>query len=51
MPPGGLLTALVIRSAVVALFPLALIVVGVVDRDTLVEVRALVARALARDSG
>ena len=50
VPPAGLLTALVIRSAVVALFPLALIVVGVVDRDTLVEVRALVARARARHS-
>lgn len=51
VPPVGLVAALVIRSAVVALFPLALIVVGVVDRDTLVQVRALVARALGRDSG
>lgn len=54
VPPTGLLTALVIRSAVVALFPLALIAVGVVDRDTLAQVRRLVAQARGgspRDSG
>lgn len=54
VPPAGLLLTLVIRSAVVALFPVALIVVGVVDRDTLVQVRTLVERARAgasRDSG
>ena len=50
VPSTGLLTALVIRSAVVALFPLALIAVGVVDRETLVQVRALVARARGRAS-
>lgn len=48
--PGGLVAGLAIRCGVVALFPLALLVSGIVDRETLGQVRLLIARARSGNS-